>query len=61
MLACLSDCCRSILAQFEKADALPEDDRAAFTAYLKYTCIHCAEAYCDFCDTVAALGGTDSA
>ena len=61
VLACLSDCCRSILAQFEKADALPEDDRAAFTAYLKYTCIHCAEAYCDFCDTVAALGGTDSA
>lgn len=56
VLASLSDCCRSILAQFEKADALPQDDRAAFTAYLKYTCIQCAAAYCAFCEAVAALG-----
>ena len=42
--------------QFEKADALPQDDRAAFTADRKYTCIQCAGAYCAFCEAVAALG-----
>lgn len=60
VLASLADCCRNILAQFEKATAMPVDDRAAFTAYLKYTCILCADAYCGFCTSVSALGNASS-
>lgn len=56
ILASLSDCCRDFLAQLSKADTMSEDDRAGFTAYLKYTCLLCAHAYCSFCTAVSALG-----
>ena len=56
VMVSLADCCRDILAQLQKATAMPEEDRAGFTAYLKYTCLFCAEAYCAFCDAVSALG-----
>lgn len=55
VLASLVKCCRSIHSQLTKAEAMSDEDRAAFTAYLKYTCLLLADAYCGFCSEVSAL------
>ncbi len=55
VLVSLTDCCRAIQAQLAKAQALSEEDRAAFTAYLKYTCLLMADAYCGFCSEISGL------
>lgn len=51
----LTDCCRVIQSQLAKAEALSDEDRAAFTAYLKYTCLLMADAYCGFCSELSGL------